>query len=622
LRSAFAYSEDGEKLCVSVSRDFGNNVNSVVIQYLLLTFKTVIMKKIILLISMFVFSYGFSQSLPINFEGDVTTSDFVDFDGGTGTVIANPFMSGTNMSPTVARIVRDGGATYAGSKILLTDNLDFSILTKLSMKVYTTAPVGTTVKFKLEGSGPSVEVDAITTTSGAWETLEWVFAGTPNNLNEVVFMFDFGNVGDGSVNSTFYFDDVEQVVGPPAPMLVTLPVDFESAVVSSDFLNFAGATASVIPNPQMNGINTSSTVGQIVRDGGQFWAGSKMFLTDVLDFTALWHISMKIYTDAPVNTRMKLELEGPNGTTNLDYLTTVSGEWETISWNFDGLPTEYDGLNFLFDFGNVGDGSATSTFLFDDIEQIQGPALPDPGPADLPVDFEASVVTTDFSNVFGAIATVVPNPQIDSDNPSATVGQFVRSGGQPWAQSKLVLTEFMDYSTLSSISMKVYTEAPVGTLLKFKVESTASGAANEKDVFTTVSGAWETYYWDFAGDPPVYNVVTLMLGYATPNDAGPNATFYFDDMQQTLPVLSIGDQLSPLDGVYAYPNPASDQMTITSENAAIETVTLFDILGKQVAVLYPNSRNVTINVAEFSQGVYIAKVATPAGIGSIKLVIE
>jgi hypothetical protein len=580
------------------------------------------MKKIILLLSLFAYSYGFSQSLPINFEGDITTADFVDFDGGTATVIANPFISGINMSPTVARIVRDGGAAYAGSKILLTDNLDFSVLTKLSMKVYTTAPVGTTVKFKLEGTGPSAEVDAITTVSGEWETLEWIFAGTPNDLNEIVFMFDFGNVGDGSANSTFYFDDIEQVAGPPAPMPATLPIDFESTVVSSDFLNFSGATASVIANPQMNGLNTSNTVGQIVRNGGQFWAGSKMLLADALDFTTMWHISMKIYTDAPVNTRMKLELEGPNGSTSLDYLTTVSGEWETISWNFDGLPNEYDRLNFLFDFGNVGDGSATSTFLFDDIEQIQGPALPDPVPADLPVDFEASVVTTDFSNVFGAITSVIPNPQIDGDNPSATVGQFVRSGGQPWAQSKLVLTEFMDYSALSSISMKVYTEAPVGTLLKFKVESTASGAANEKDVFTTVSGAWETYYWDFAGDPPVYNVVTLMLGYATPNDAGPNATFLFDDIQQTLPVLGVGDQLAPLDGVYAYPNPASEQMTITSENLAIETVRLFDILGKQVAVLYPNNRNVTINVSEFSQGVYIAKVSTPAGIGSIKLVIE
>jgi hypothetical protein len=579
------------------------------------------MKKIALFLSLFVSSYGFSQSLPINFEADITTSDFVDFDGGTATVVTNPFASGINTSSTVARIVRDGGAAFAGSKVLLSDNLDFSVLTKISMKVYTTAPVGTIAKLKLEGTGAPVEVDALTTTSGAWETLEWIFAGTPNNLNEVVFMFDFGNVGDGTVNSTFYFDDVEQILGPPAPVPTSLPLDFETGVVSSDFLSNPGVTASVIANPQMNGINTSNTVCQIIRDGGEFWSGSKVLLSNNLDFSSMWQISMKVYTTAPVGTRIKLELEGPNGTTNLDDLTTLSGEWETISWNFDGQLNDFDRLNFIFDFGQVGDGSATSTFLFDDVQQVVGPALPEPLAASLPIDFEASVVTSDFTNVFGAITSIVPNPQMDSDNPSATVGQFVRSGGAPWAQSKLVLTDFMDYSTLSSISMKVYTDAPVGTLLKFKVESTETGAANERDMFTTVSGAWETYSWDFAGDPPVYNVLTLMLGYATTNDASPNATFLFDDIEQTVSIVST-DQLSNLEGLSCYPNPAKDRLTITSDNKTIETIVLFDLLGRQVTVVHPNSREVTIDVADFARGVYIAKISTPSGMGSLKLMIE
>ena len=60
------------------------------------------MKKIVLLLGLFIFSVGFSQSLPIDFEGDVTTSDFVDFDGGTATVTTNPSMSGINNSNTVA----------------------------------------------------------------------------------------------------------------------------------------------------------------------------------------------------------------------------------------------------------------------------------------------------------------------------------------------------------------------------------------------------------------------------------------------------------------------------------------------------------------------------------------
>lgn len=505
------------------------------------------MKKIALFLSLISTSLGYAQSLPIFFEGDVSTEDFIDFDGGVAEVIANPFQEGINTSETVAAIIRDGGAAWSGSKIALSDNLDFSELTKLTMKVYTTAPVGTIVKFKLEGSGNPVEVNALTTVTSEWETLEWIFAGTPNDLNDIVFMFDYGNVGDGMANSTFYFDDIDQVVGPPAPDPTVLPIDFETGISSSDFLDFAGAISTVIPNPEMNAGNNSNTVCQIVRNGGEIFAGSRILLSENLDLSAMWHISFKVFTDAPIGTRIKMQLEGFESETSLDFLTTETGVWETISYNFDLQTGEYDRLTFMFDFGNLGDGSATSTFLFDDVEQFVGPALPAPMPAAMPVDFENSVVSTDFINQFGAIATVVPNPQMDANNPSATVGHFIRSGGQGYARSLLALTENLNLSTLSAFTMKVYTDAPVGTLLKFKLESTTSGAANERDAYTTISGGWETYIWDFAGDPPVYNVITLMLGYGAAGDASPASTFLFDDIAQSLPPPPIPTASLPID---------------------------------------------------------------------------
>lgn len=580
------------------------------------------MKKIVLYFCILATTHTFAQSLPISFEGDVTTANFIDFDGGTAEVVPNPLAEGINTSATVARIVRDGGAIWGGSKIILSENLDFSQLTVLTMKVYTTAPAGTVVKLKLEGSPPFTEVDATTTTSGGWETLEFIFAGTGNNQNQLVFMFDFGNTGDGSANSTFYFDDVEQIAGPPAPIPATLPIDFESGTLSSDFIDFSGAAVSVVSNPQMDDVNPSATAGQMVRNGGEFWSGSQILLAENLDISTLWHISMKVYTTAPVGTRIKLELQGPDGSVSLDYLTTSSAAWETISYNFDGQDGNYERILFMFDFGVVGDGSATSTFLFDDITQVQGPPLPAPIPATLPIDFEESVTTTDFSNFFGAFTTVISNPHVDNVNPSATVGRFVRSGGAPWAQSKLELTDFINFSTLTFISMKVYTDAPVGTLLKFKVESTASGAANEKNVYTTVSGEWATYSWDFvSGDPPIYNVITLMLGYATTNNASPEATFLFDDIQLSDGTLSL-DRVDRIEGLSHFPNPARDQVTIASANDALTEITIFDIRGTQVAHLRPNAHNVQIDLSPFAAGLYIARIATATQMSSIKLVVE
>jgi hypothetical protein len=579
------------------------------------------MKKTILFLCLIAVSFGFSQSLPINFEDDITTEDFVNFEGGIATVVDNPSATGSNTSTTVARIIRDGGVAFAGAKILLTDNLDFSELTKISMKVYTTAPVGTLVKFKLEGEG-AADVNTTTTVSSEWETLEWIFAGTPNTLNEIVFMFDFGNIGDGSANSTFYFDDIKQIEGPLAPIPMSLPIDFETGIVDTDFLNFNGSIASVIANPQIEGINTSATVGQIVRDGGDFFASSRLFFESTIDLSTQSQISMKVYTTAPVGTRIKLELEGSSApSTNLDYLTTVSGEWEIATFNFSGHDNVYDKMQFLFDFGNVGDGTANSTFLFDDVQLEEGLQ---PEPASLPIDFENSVVTSDFTNFFGSMAFVIPNPQIDENNPSATVGQFVRNGGAGFMRSKLALTDFIEnMSTLGTISMKIYTDAPVGSLLKFKLESNETPVGKEQDVLTTVSGGWATYTWDLSnGDVPIYNVLTLMLGYNGASDSSANATFLFDDIQQVATLSDGIDQTLNLDDISIYPNPAKDILTISSKNKSIKTIALFDILGNQVTVLNPNSLSATIDVSDFASGIYIARISTPTATGSLKVVIE
>jgi hypothetical protein len=51
--------------------------------------------------------------------------------------------------------------------------------------------------------------------ANTWETLNWNFAGKPSNVyNKLVLMFDFGTVGNGSANSTFYFDDILQIAQP------------------------------------------------------------------------------------------------------------------------------------------------------------------------------------------------------------------------------------------------------------------------------------------------------------------------------------------------------------------------------------------------------------------------
>lgn len=50
------------------------------------------------------FNFLFAQTLPIDFENGIVTTNFLDFDGGTSSVLVNPQPSGINLSTKVTKI--------------------------------------------------------------------------------------------------------------------------------------------------------------------------------------------------------------------------------------------------------------------------------------------------------------------------------------------------------------------------------------------------------------------------------------------------------------------------------------------------------------------------------------
>ncbi|MBA4317590.1 MAG: hypothetical protein C0412_04240, partial [Flavobacterium sp.] len=71
----------------------------------------------------------------------------------------------------------------------------------------------------------------------------------------------------------------------------------------------------------------------------------------------------------------------------------------------------------------------------------------------------------------------------------------------------------------------------------------------------------------------------------------------------------------------AYPNPTRNSWNITS-NDDITSVQVFDILGKSVYTKSASSKEVNVNAATLSKGVYFAKVSTANGTSTVKLVKE
>ena len=407
----------------------------------------------------------------------------------------------------------------------------------------------------------------------------------------------------------------------------SLPIDFETAITTADFEDFDGGTATVIPNPQSSGINTSTTVAQIVRDGGTVWSGSKIALAANLDFTTLNSISMKVFTTAPVGTIVKFKLEGNGGATERDVATTVTSEWEVLTWDFTGTPTEFTDLVFMFDFGNVGDGSENSTFLFDDVEQLFGGFQ-----LDLPVDFEGSDVnytTTDFGGNSSSLVIDPTDPNnmvikaIKTDQAATWAGTTIGTPAGFATNIPLTLTD-------SKMSVRVWSPE-AGTPIRLKVENSNDPTQTcETEINTTLAGEWEVMEFDFLNQAPgtqtleiglgfgwTYNMASIFFNFGTEGNTVGEKTYYFDDVY--FGEFIVGTNDLELQNVEVYPNPSNIQWTIFSKNKKINSIEIFDLQGKLIRTVFPNNEIAIIHAGDFSTGVYIARIFTSEGIGSVQL---
>jgi len=410
----------------------------------------------------------------------------------------------------------------------------------------------------------------------------------------------------------------------------SLPIDFEDDITLQNFIDFDGGTASVIPNPQLSGINTSATVAQIIRDGGTIWSGSKIELTTNLDFTADNSLTMKVFTTAPIGTIVKFKLEGPGNPVERDVPTTVTGEWEEMTWDFTGTPSDLNTLVFMFDFGNVGDGSESSTFLFDDVSQLFGGFQ-----LDLPVTFEANDVNYTMTDFGGNSSTVIIDPTDDSNR---VIQSIKTDAATTWAGTTIGTNGGFATDiplTLENSIMSVRVWSPeAGTPIRLKVEDSNDPTHTcETEINTTLSEEWEVMRFDFATEAPgtaalefgltngwSYNMASIFFNFGTEGATVGVQTYYFDDVYFG-EIVSNTEELEASD-VLVYPNPSSDQWTISSDNTIIKSVKVTDLQGAQVLTLEQNSSIVTLNTRSLLSGLYLATISTSEGIKNVKLVKE
>ena len=574
------------------------------------------------------------MNLPVTFDETTVDYGLIGFGGAeASSVVVDPTLS----SNKVVKVIKSATAElWAGTTVTAAAELGFLTkipftLTDTKMNVRVWSPnAGIQVRLKVEdhaNNGITCETEATVTTASGWQTLEFNFANpasgtaafdSSKNYDKASIFFNFGVTGATAGEKTYYFDDVKFGAAPVETVGLALPIDFESSTITYAFTDFDGGAATKIVNPQSSGINTSATVAQMVKGAGAAWAGSYITMPSAIDFSTKKIFKVKVWSPV-AGKKLLLKFEGAGAAfEKLSSAITAANTWEELTFDFTGLSV--NNLNnkivLIFDLGTVGDGSANSTYLIDDITQsaASGPVS---DPITLPLTFESSTVNYSFIDFDGGAVTKIANPQSSGANTSATVAQMVKGAGAGWAGSKIIMASPIDFSVNKIFKVKVW--SPVaGKKLLLKFEGAGAPFELESAPIATAN-TWQELTFDYTSVGGVNNLnnqIVFIFDLGTAGDGSANSTYLFDDVIQTN-TLSVAKFETA--SVKMYPNPVKSTLTIDA-NSTIEKVAVYNLLGQEVLVRNPKSNSTTLQTGELQKGVYIVRTNVDGNVTTSKII--
>ena len=514
---------------------------------------------------------GGSSFTAITFDDAGTTYTLTDFGGNASTVTNDP-AGGTNM---VVQVVKSNTAQlWAGTTISTEANdavptipLDASN-TQMTVRVYS-PDAGIPVRLKIEdASDPTitVETEAMTTVTGAWETLTFDFAneaaGTAAfnpaaTYNKISIFFNFGTDGATAGEKTYYFDDIDVGAGSGGGSSYAA-ITFDDAGTTYTLTGFGGAEDSTVAADPAGG---SNMVGRVVKSAtAQLWAGTTVSTganesipTLPLDASNT-QMTVRVYSPvAGIPIRLKIEdASDPTITVETEAMTTGVNTWETLTFDFanEAAGTSafnpaatYNKVSIFFNFGTDGASGGGGTFFFDDIDVGAGSGGGAGGSSYAAITFDDAGTTYTLTGFGGAEdSTVAADPAGGSN----MVGRVVKSAtAQLWAGTTVSTGANESIPTLpldaSNTQMTVLVYSPVaGIPIRLKIEDASDPTITvETEAMTTGVNTWETLTFDFANEAAgtsafnpaaTYNKVSIFFNFGTDGASGGGGTFFFDDI--------------------------------------------------------------------------------------------
>ena len=396
----------------------------------------------------------------------------------------------------------------------------------------------------------------------------------------------------------------------------SLPYDFGTvaAPTTHGIVSDPNDPTPVVTN-EVDPDDANNSVLQIV-GGGTEWDNAQVTFASPIDLSdnANNVIRFKFRdmtsTSFPSTHALKFEV-GSTADTEVQF-TVNDNDWHTIDLDFPGGLGTYSKMIIFTDFGVAG---PTGTYLIDDMEQTGAPCV-SPALTATPIDFSATEDSL-FIGGDGAGVSIIADP----DDAGNDVLEIVGNGAQ-WDHAQITFCDAVDLSD------------DANNTVRFKMRSTTAGAAevnehllkfeqgdpnNQELTFQTVGQAWTDVVVNYGAGLGSYGKMVLMVDWGGGPSTAVTGTYLVDDMTVDADVLSV-DNFNLLE-LSVYPNPTKGDWNI-SGNTVISNVSVYDILGKQVIALKPNTTETVIDASSLKSGIYFARIEGENGVKSIKLIKE
>ncbi len=590
--------------------------------------------------------WSFAQST-IDFETVGNNWTWNPFENGVNqagsfTVIANPNSSGINTSATCGKmVVNADGAPWAG--VESKHGTDLGAFTFdatnsiIKIMVYKSVISNVGIKFSDPSGWSEGELKVPNTKINQWEELTFDFSARigHQSCDQIVIFPDFSD--PRTAGSTCYFDNIRFSNGSmqndteaPTEFTATLGSVTSGSVQlllnatdnSGDVKYFVTYGATTVSVSGLSGVEKSFVITGLTPSTDYSFSVVAKDLSENAAANNPIVVTAKtpVNTDTPCSGSSTVSSQGEAFASGYTYSFTTIGTDVTIT--FECLDTKVGLVAYLWDkttgfsesmmtnslgqvftkkmtgltvganitvackFAFAGGMSVTKDFTYKVGDNC---GIIPPVGLSFPIDFETGSYT--FTDFDGGGTTVIDNPQVAGLNTSLKVGQMIKSAGATWGGSWIDYGSDIDFSTMKTIKMKVYSPR-VGAKVLFKVENAGdAGKSYEVEATTTTANAWEQLTFDYSAInmANAYQHIVLIFDNGTVGDGSADFTYLFDDIdlvdnsggltQINLPVnfesTTVDYTLTDFGGnssvLGADPENAANQVAITTKGAGSET---------------------------------------------------